>query len=57
MGADDKTKNALENAGGKIKEAGGRVTGDDKLVAEGKSDQTKAKLKDAGEDVKDAFRR
>jgi uncharacterized protein YjbJ (UPF0337 family) len=57
MGADDKAKNAVENAEGKIKEAGGHVTGDDKLVADGKSDQTKAKLKDAGEDVKDAFRR
>ncbi len=57
MGADDRAKNALENAEGKVKEAAGRATDDDKLVAEGKVDQAKAKVKDAAEDVKDTFRR
>ena len=57
MGADDRAKNALENAEGKVKEAAGRATDDDTLVAEGKVDQAKAKVKDAAEDVKDTFRR
>jgi uncharacterized protein YjbJ (UPF0337 family) len=34
----------------------GRVTGDERLEAEGRTDKTKANLKQAGEKVKDAFR-
>ena len=55
MGADDKISNAAENAKGKAKEGVGNVTGDDDLKAEGKADQTKSDLKQAGEKVKDAF--
>lgn len=52
MGADDKAKNAVENAKGKVKEAAGHVTDDDKLVAKGKAEQAKAHVKDAaGADV------
>ena len=40
-----------------MKEAAGAVTGNDKLRAEGKADRTKADLKQAGERVKDAFRK
>ena len=57
MGADDKVRNAAEQAAGKAKEAAGDVTGDDELAAEGRTDQAKGKLKDAVEDVKDAFRK
>ena len=39
-----------------VKEAAGRVTGDERLEAEGRADKTKANLKQAGEKVKDAFR-
>ena len=55
MGLDDKIKHGLEEAGGKAKEAAGSATGDDDLRAEGQADQTKADLKQAGDDVKDAF--
>lgn len=54
MGADDKAKNIVENAKGKVKETAGHVTDDDKLVAKGKAEQAKAHVKDAVEDVKDA---
>lgn len=57
MGIADKAKNAVENATGKGKEATGRATDDEKLEADGRNDQSKADLKDAGENVKDAFKR
>ncbi len=56
MGIDDKVKNAAEKAAGKVKEATGAATDDEKLEAEGKGQQTGADLKQAGEKVKDAFR-
>ncbi|HWH01333.1 MAG TPA: CsbD family protein [Pilimelia sp.] len=56
MGTDDKLSNMAEDAGGKVKEGTGKVTDDERLEAEGKTDQTKASLKQAGEKVKDAFR-
>jgi uncharacterized protein YjbJ (UPF0337 family) len=56
MSATDKAKNTVENAGGKAKEAVGRVTGDRSTENEGKRDQSKADLKNAGEKVKDAFK-
>ncbi|WP_348790036.1 CsbD family protein [Leifsonia sp. NPDC080035] len=56
MGLDDKIENAAENAGGKAKETTGKATGDERLEAEGKGDQMKADLKNAGEKVKDAFK-
>lgn len=60
MGADDRAKHAVENAKGKVKEAAGHATDDEKLVAKGKAEQAGAHVKDAVEDVKDAgktFRR
>ena len=54
MGTKDKASNQAQNLKGKVKEAAGKVTGDDKLRAKGKADQTKASLKGAGESVKDA---
>lgn len=56
MGTDDKLQNTAEDWGGKAKEGAGRATGDRDLEAEGKGDQAKANLKQAGEKVKDAFR-
>ena len=56
MGYDDKVQNQSENVTGKVKEGVGKVTDDEKLEAEGKGDQVKANLKQAGEKVKDAFR-
>jgi uncharacterized protein YjbJ (UPF0337 family) len=56
MGLDDKAANAAEKLGGKGKEAVGKATDDEKLEAEGKGDQFKANLKEAGENLKDAFK-
>jgi uncharacterized protein YjbJ (UPF0337 family) len=57
MATTDKAKNTAEQAQGKLKEAAGAITGNDKLRADGKADQKKANLKQAGEKVKDAFRK
>ncbi|MGB9376012.1 MAG: CsbD family protein [Mycobacteriales bacterium] len=56
MGAEDKLNNAAESAKGKVKEGFGDATDDESLQAEGKADQSKADLKQAGEKVKDAFK-
>jgi len=57
MGIDDKVKNAAQEAKGKIKEGFGDLTDNPKLQAEGKADQAAANVKQAGEDVKDAFKK
>lgn len=57
MGLDDKMENAAEKIGGKAKEGAGKATDDERLEAEGKTDQSKADIKQAGEKVKDAFKR
>ncbi len=56
MSFGDKVKNAVEDVEGKAKEALGKVTGDHDKEAEGKTDQAKSDLKQAGENVKDAFK-
>jgi uncharacterized protein YjbJ (UPF0337 family) len=57
VGLDDKIGNAAEKLGGKGKEAAGDATGDESLRAEGQGDQAKGDLKQAGEKVKDAFKK
>ena len=57
MSAGDKAKNKIDDLGGKAKEATGKVTGDKDTENEGKVDQAKSSLKDAGEKVKDAFKK
>jgi uncharacterized protein YjbJ (UPF0337 family) len=56
MGAEDKVSNKIDDLGGKAKEAVGHATDDDSTKNEGKVDQAKSSLKDAGEKVKDAFK-
>jgi uncharacterized protein YjbJ (UPF0337 family) len=56
VGADDKTKNKVEDIRGGAKEKVGAATGDDALRRQGERDQSKANLKQAGEKVKDAFK-
>ena len=56
MGDADKMSNKVDELAGKAKEAVGDATDDRDLQAEGKADQSKADLKQAGEKVKDAFR-
>jgi uncharacterized protein YjbJ (UPF0337 family) len=57
MGAHDKVSNKIDDAAGKAKEAVGKATGDDSTENEGKIDQAKSSLKDAGEKVKDVFKK
>jgi uncharacterized protein YjbJ (UPF0337 family) len=57
MSADDKVKNTAETAKGKVKEGVGRATGNESLEAEGHGDQAKGDLEQAGEKVKDAFKK
>jgi uncharacterized protein YjbJ (UPF0337 family) len=57
MGLDDKVDNATEKLGGKAKEAVGKGTDDERLEQQGKNDQSRSDLKQAGEKVKDAFKR
>ena len=56
MGADDKAANSGEKLGGKIKEGVGKLTGNEKMEADGHKDQASGDLKNAGENVKDAFK-
>jgi uncharacterized protein YjbJ (UPF0337 family) len=56
MGLGDKASNKIDDLGGKAKEGLGKVTGDKDTENEGKVDQAKASLKDAGEKIKDAFK-
>jgi uncharacterized protein YjbJ (UPF0337 family) len=57
MSAEDKLRNKIDDLGGKAKEAIGKVTGNKNTSDEGRLDQAKASLKDAGEKVKDAFKK
>jgi uncharacterized protein YjbJ (UPF0337 family) len=57
MGTDDKLGNKAQELGGKAKERLGDATDDEQLEAEGRSDQTKADVKQAGEKIKDAFKK
>lgn len=56
MGMGDKISNKAEELKGKAKEAAGKLTDDEELEAEGKVDQGKSNLKQAGEKVKDAVK-
>jgi uncharacterized protein YjbJ (UPF0337 family) len=57
MSGADKVKNKIEDLGGRAKEAIGKATGDPDTRNEGRADQARSSLKDAGEKVKDAFRK
>jgi uncharacterized protein YjbJ (UPF0337 family) len=56
MSNEDKMSNKIDELAGKGKEAAGRATDNPDLEAEGKGDQTKSNLKQAGEKVKDVFK-
>ncbi|MGO2139935.1 MAG: CsbD family protein [Leucobacter sp.] len=55
MSAGDKIKAAADKAAGQVKETVGKITDNDKLVAEGKAEKLKGEAKGAVEDVKDTF--
>ena len=56
MSLADKAKNTVEKVTGKAKEKTGKATGDRSLEVEGKADKASGSLKNAGENVKDAFK-
>jgi uncharacterized protein YjbJ (UPF0337 family) len=53
MGMRDKASNKAQDLKGKVKETVGSATGNEDLRTKGKTDQTKASVKDAGEKLKD----
>ena len=50
---DDKNEGAMDRAKGRIKEAGGALTGDKSKKREGRSDQRKGKVKEKKGNLKD----
>lgn len=52
----DRTEGSARNMGGKLKEGIGKLTGDQKMQAEGKSDQAKGKIQNAIGGIKDTLR-
>ena len=56
MSDHDRIDGAAKNMGGKIKEAAGNITGDEKLKAEGKADQVSGKIQNAVGGIKDTLK-
>jgi uncharacterized protein YjbJ (UPF0337 family) len=54
MGLGDKAKHSAEELKGKVKQGVGKATDDESLEAEGHADETKADLKQVGDEMKDA---
>jgi len=52
----DRIEGAAKQAKGAVKETVGKVTGDEKMQAEGKMDKAKGAAHNAAGDVKDAVR-
>ncbi|MHB1987524.1 MAG: CsbD family protein [Acidimicrobiales bacterium] len=57
MSAIDKAKNKVEELKGRSKRAAGAASGNPRQEREGRLDEVKSNLKQAGEKVKDAARR
>jgi uncharacterized protein YjbJ (UPF0337 family) len=57
MSATDKAKDKVQEAKGKVKKNTGEAVGNPRLEAEGRTDETAGNLKQAGEKVKDAFKK
>ena len=57
MSATDKAKDEAQAAKGRIKKETGKALDDPYLEGEGKADQVKGNMKQAGEKVKDAFKK
>jgi uncharacterized protein YjbJ (UPF0337 family) len=57
MGTENKAANKVTEIKGKIKKEAGQATDDADLEAEGRAEEAKGDLKQAGEKVKDAFRK
>jgi uncharacterized protein YjbJ (UPF0337 family) len=57
MGAENKAANKVTEVRGRIKKKAGAATDDTDLAAEGRAKEAQGELKQAGEKVKDAFKR
>jgi len=57
MGTTDKAKDKLQQLEGRAKQVAGAVKGNPSTEREGRMEETKGDLKQAGEKVKDAVRR
>jgi uncharacterized protein YjbJ (UPF0337 family) len=57
MATENKAANKVTEVKGKIKKKAGQVTNDEGLEAEGRAEESKGDLKQAGEKVKDAFKK
>lgn len=55
MGVGDRIENSGQEAKGNVKQGLGEATDNDRLKNEGRADEAKGKVKNAVEDVKDAF--
>jgi uncharacterized protein YjbJ (UPF0337 family) len=57
MSAEKKAANKVTELKGKLKKQTGKATDDPYLEAEGRANETKGDLKQAGEKIKDAFKK
>jgi len=57
MGTKNKAADKAKAVKGKMKKAAGKSVGNPRLEAEGRADQTEGNLKQAGEKLKDAFKK
>jgi uncharacterized protein YjbJ (UPF0337 family) len=57
MSVSDKFHNMTQELRGRAKQRTGEATGNRRLQREGRADQVKGNLKQAGEKIKDAMRR
>lgn len=57
MAKENKAANKVTEIKGKIKKQAGQATDDRSLEAKGRAEESKGSLKQAGEKVKDAFRK
>ena len=56
MGFADKFSHKAQEMRGRMKRNAGEVSGDPELRAEGRSEEVRGQLKQAGEKIKDVFR-
>jgi uncharacterized protein YjbJ (UPF0337 family) len=56
MASEDKAANKAKQVKGRVKEAAGELTNDDRLKSKGRADRAKGNVKQAGEKLKDALK-
>jgi uncharacterized protein YjbJ (UPF0337 family) len=57
MAVSKKTEGKADEVKGKVKKKVDEAAGNEQLIAEGKGDQAKGDLKQAGEKIKDVFKK